>query len=175
MDMGGRLLPLSLPELYAHALVLERESAQRFDQLARYMRDTGVDHLAEEFERIGKEEREQYELLDGGTVGRLPELKNWEYAWHYTGAAQSAAPARAPRGTHDALELALSLERRVEAFYSDVAENAEDEAVSALAAEMAADERRHVERLERLLEREPLTLAEREEDDERPAARRLAS
>ena len=40
-------------------------------------------------------------------------------------------------------------------FYADVAEHVEDDAVSAFAAEMATDENRHVERLERLLAREP--------------------
>lgn len=161
--MGARLLPRSLPELYAHALVVEREATKRFEALARCMRDAGMDHLAEEFEAIGKEEREQYELLSVGTAGRgLPELMPWEYAWHYMGPAGDQIPV--PKTTRDVLRLALSAERRAMTFYADVAEHVDDDAVSAFAAEMAADENRHVERLERLLSREPDPAAFAEEE-----------
>jgi rubrerythrin len=162
--MGARLLPLSLAELYAHSLAMEREAVQRFDELARYMRDTGTDHLAEEFERIAKEEREQYELIEGGTAERvLPSLLPWEYAWHYTGRPGEEAARRLPGSPHEAIALALRVSRRAETFYSDVAENAPDTAVSAFAALMANDEQRHVDRLERLLVREPLSQGEAED------------
>ena len=152
--MAVRLLPRTLPDLYAHALVMERDAAKRFEIFARCMREVGMDHLAEEFEAIGKEEREQYELLVTGTKNaNLVEPSAWEYAWHYMGAAGDVVPA--PQSTRDILKLALSAERRTQNFYADVAENVEDDAVSAFAAEMAADESRHVERLERLLAREP--------------------
>jgi rubrerythrin len=161
--MGARLLPRSLQELYAHALVMERDATNRFEALARCMRDAGIDHLAEELAQIGKEEREQYELLAVGTAGRgLPEIQAWEYAWHYMGPAGDMVAV--PTNARDVLALALSAERRTESFYADVAEHVEDDAVSAFAAEMAADEHRHVERLERLLEREPIPATL--EDDE---------
>ena len=68
--MAVRLLPRSLPELYAHALVIERDAAELFEAYARCMRDAGMERLAEEFSSIGKEEREQYELLAVGTAGQ---------------------------------------------------------------------------------------------------------
>jgi rubrerythrin len=153
--MAARLLPRTLPELYAHALVLERDATKRFEIFARCMRQSGIDHLAEEFEAIGKEEREQYELLAEGTKDSgMQEPSAWEYAWHYMGPAGDVVPA--PRNTRDVLKLAISAERRTQNFYADVAEHVEDDAVSAFAAEMAADESRHIERLERLLDREPV-------------------
>jgi rubrerythrin len=161
--MAMRLIPRTLPELYAHALVLERDATKRFEIFAGCMREAGVEHLAEEFAQIGKEEREQYELLAEGTKhAALPEPERWEYAWHYVGPTGDVVPA--PQNVRDVLRLAISAERRTQNFYADVAENAEDDAVSAFAAEMAADESRHIERLERLLgrEAEPVTL----EDDE---------
>jgi len=152
--MAARLLPRTLPELYAHSIVLERDATKRFEVFARCMRESGFDHLAEEFEAIAKEEREQYELLFNGTRNaNLPEVTPWEYAWHYMGPAGDVVEA--PRSTRDVLRLAISAERRTQNFYADVAENVDDDAVSAFAAEMAADEQRHVERLERLLAREP--------------------
>src|SRR5258705_305048 len=86
--MAVRLLPRTLPELYAHALVMERDATKRFEIFAHCMRETGADHLAEEFDAIGKEEREQYELLAAGTKhANLTPPSPWEYAWHYMGPA----------------------------------------------------------------------------------------
>lgn len=152
--MGMRLLPRNLQELYAHALILEREATKRFSELERYMRDAGMDHIAEEFESIGREEREQYELLAVGTSGReLPEISSWEYSGHFLG--PQADLVRSPKTTREALLLAISTERRTQNFYVDVAEHTEDDTMCAFAAEMAADESRHIARLERLLAREP--------------------
>jgi rubrerythrin len=152
--MGTRLLPLNLQELYAHALAVEREAAKRFAELERFMRDAGMDHIADELESIGREEREQYELLAIGTAGRdLPQVSPWEYAPHFLG--PQADVVRAPRSAREALTLAISTERRTQNFYVDVAEHATDDTMCAFAAEMAADESRHIVRLERLLAREP--------------------
>jgi rubrerythrin len=152
--MGMRLLPRNLQELYAHALAVEREATKRFVELERFMRDAGMDHIADEFESIGKEEREQYELLAIGTAGReLPPVSAWEYAAHFLG--PQADVAAAPKSAREALALAISIERRTQNFYVDVAEHATDDTMCAFAAEMAADESRHIARLERLLAREP--------------------
>jgi rubrerythrin len=152
--MGTRLLPLNLQELFAHALILEREATKRFSELERTMRAAGMDHIADEFESIGREEREQYELLAVGTAGReMPEISPWEYAAHFLG--PQADVVRAPKTPREALMLAISTERRTQSFYVDVAEHTEDDTMCAFAAEMANDEGRHIARLERLLAREP--------------------
>jgi rubrerythrin len=152
--MAQRLLPRSIIELYAHSLAIERDAFKRFIELERFMREVGMDYIADEFEKIGREEQEQYEALALGTAERdLPQLAEWEYAWHYLGA--SAIKVNPPRTARDALQLALATERRAQNFYVDVAEHAEDDALCAFAAEMAADEQRHVTRLEQLLAREP--------------------
>jgi rubrerythrin len=152
--MGTRLLPRSLPELYAHALVLEREAAERFKELERYARDAGMKHVADEFEIIGREELEQYELLAVGTSGReLPQVLPWEYSPHFLGPRGDVV--RKPSNVREALLIALSSERRTQTFYVEVAEHTTDDTLCAFAAEMAADEGRHIARLERLLAREP--------------------
>ena len=152
--MAQRLLPQTLIELYAHSLSIEREAFKRFIELERYMRDCGLDHIADELEKIGREEQEQYEALALGTCDReLPQIADWEYAWHYLGS--SAQKLRAPRTAREALQLAIATERRAQNFYVDVAEHAMDDSVCAFAAEMAVDEQRHIQRLEQLLAREP--------------------
>lgn len=153
--MGERLRPKTLIEVYAYALVLEREAARRFAALERFLRDAGIDSLADEMEAIGKEEREQYEALALGTAGHdMPPVAEWEYAWHFLGPQfERAGPPTSPR---EALLLALATERRTQAFYIDAAEHATDDTVCAFAVEMATDEQRHIQRLEMLLAREPL-------------------
>ena len=160
--MGRRLLPRNLPELYAYAIGIERDAANELEKLQHFVRDTGNDHLAEELEKIVREEREQHELICIGTAGReLPEMSGWEYSWHYMGAAIGKRPD--PRNTREALRLALGVEHRTQGFYIDVAEGSPDESVRAFAAEMAADEQRHIVRLETLLAREPDPALVREE------------
>jgi Rubrerythrin len=152
--MGTRLLPLDLNELYAHALVMEGEAARLFAKLEGYMREAGMHHIADELESIGREEREQYELLAVGTSGRdMPKLCSWEYAPHFLG--PQADIVRAPTSVREALTIAIATERRTQNFYVDVAEHATDDTMCAFAAEMAIDEGRHIARLERLLAREP--------------------
>ncbi len=151
--MGARLLPRTLPELFSYCLEIEQKAAKRYFELERFMREIGVEDLADELERMGREEQEQYELIKLGTSGRtLPQFAGWELRWHFSG--EAAAPRRAPGSSREALASALALERQTHAFYVDVAENARDDAVRAFSAEMAGDEQRHIARLEALLERE---------------------
>ena len=153
--MGARLLPRNLPELFSYSLLLEREAARRYAELERYLRGRGARALADEFEKLGREEREQYEVIALGTAGKdLPELAGWELGWYFDGEAVSAAPS--PNGTADSLAIALEFERRTQSFYNDVAANARADAVRAFAAEMSADEQRHIARLEALLAQECL-------------------
>lgn len=160
--MGARLLPRTLPELFSYSLAIEHEAAKRYFELERLMREIGIEDLADELERIGREEQEQYELIKLGTSGRtLPEFAGWELRWHF----HAAAAPRAPRSSREALASALAFERQTHAFYVDVAENARDDAVRAFSAEMAGDEQRHIARLEALLDREPDTAAGSEAAD----------
>lgn len=151
--MGARLLPRTLPELFSYSLAIEERAAKRYAELERFLREMGIEDLADELERLGREEQEQYELIKLGTAGRaLPELAGWELCWHFMG---ERATRRAPRSAREAIASALALERQSQAFYFDVAENARDDALRAFSAEMANDEQRHIARLEVLLEREP--------------------
>ena len=163
--MAQRLLPQTLIELYAHSLAIEREAFKRFVELERCMREYGMDTIADELEKIGREEQEQYEALALGTCDReLPAIAEWEYAWHYLGPA--ADKVRKPRNAREALQIAIATERRAQNFYVDVAEHAMDDSVCAFAAEMAVDEQRHIQRLEQLLAREPEQVKRAEEDAE---------
>lgn len=171
--MGARLLPRNLPELFSYALVLEREAARRYTQLEGFLRGRGAEELADELEKLGREEQEQYEIIALGTAGReLPELAGWELGWYFDG--EDLKALRVPRSPAEALVIALAFERRSQAFYNDVAANARADAVRAFAAEMSADEQRHIARLEALLARE-YGPAERDAEEAGEAAGDLSS
>ena len=171
--MGARLLPRNLPELFSYSLVLEREAARRYAQLEGFLRGRGADELADELEKLGREEQEQYEIIALGTAGReLPELAGWELGWYFDG--EDLKGLRVPRSPGEALVIALAFERRSQAFYNDVAANARADAVRAFAAEMSADEQRHIARLEALLARE-YGPAEREAEETGETAGDLSS
>lgn len=156
--MGARLLPRNLPELFSYTLVLEREAARRYSELEEYLRSRGALELADELEKLGREEQEQYEVVALGTADReLPELAGWELGWYFGDA--TLRPGRAPEDAADALAMALAFERSTQAFYNDVADNARADPVRAFAAEMSADEQRHIVRLETLLARETVLAA----------------
>jgi len=155
--MGARLLPLTVAELCAHALELQRDAAQRCRDYAKRMRELGEDMAAASFEAMLREELEEIAALEAATGPRKPaELSPWEYAWRltYTPEAMENKPRLVPLNVREALQLIVLAKRRAETFYADVAENAREPIVRGCAAEMVAGEKRQLQRLERLLAEE---------------------
>lgn len=145
-------------ELYAHAIAIEREAAERYAELAQRMDDLGNAPVAEVFADLARAEAEHLRVLERRTEGvSLPQLCSHSYSW--LGPEAPETPARelvfrlmTPR---NALAIALTAEKRAEAFFEQVLLTAEDPALRGLAREMAADEAEHVTRIEQLLARTP--------------------
>lgn len=155
--MGARLLPLSVAELCAHALELERDAALRCKEYAARMRELGEDRAAVAFDGMYKDELEEIAALEAASGSRKPaELSPWEYAWRltYTPEAMENRPRLVPLNVREALQLIFLAKRRAEAFYGDVAQNGREAVVRGCAAEMAANEKRLMQRLEHLLAEE---------------------
>ena len=155
--MGVKLLPLSVAELSAHALELEREAGMRYREYATRMRDIGEAKTAEVFEDLTREQDAEVRALESAVGDRKPsELSPWEYVWRLTYMPEKLEPSPrlVPLSPREALQLALLAKRRAEAFYNDVADNARDEVVRICAAEMVEGERQQVKYLEWLLNAE---------------------
>jgi rubrerythrin len=148
----------SAAELYAHAIAIEREAAERYAEFAERMADEGRDELAEVFAGLALTEAEHLEVLERRTDGvALPDLKTYQYKWLDTGIPE--VPARelvmrlmTPR---QALAIALQAEQRAYAFFEHACITATDPALRVLAREMAAEEREHVALLAQLIEAIP--------------------
>jgi rubrerythrin len=157
--MGVKLLPLSVAELCAHALELERDAGMRFREYATRMREIGADRTAAAFDDFRLEQEEEVRTLESaaGEHNTTNQLSPWEYVWrlnYMPDGVGDEKPRLVPMNAREALQLATLAKRRAEAFYSDVAENARDAIVRSCAAEMAAGEQGQIKRLEHLLKAE---------------------
>ena len=144
--------------LYAHAIAIEREAAERYAEFAARMSDLGNDDVATVFGALARMESDHLETLTRKTHGiQLPAIDASEYAWLDSGPPERAARELVFRTMtpRDALAIALSAERRAQAFFLRMRRVAQDPALRALAQEMAADESGHVALLERVLSRVP--------------------
>jgi len=141
-------------ELYAHAIAIEREAAERYGEFAGRMQDEGREALADVFGLLARVEQEHLETLLARTEGiALPAIAEDRYKWLDSSAPET--PARelfyrlmTPR---HALAIALHAEQRAQAFFEHVYWTSSDPALRALAKEMAAEEREHVDLVSKML------------------------
>jgi rubrerythrin len=134
-------------ELYAHAIAIEREAAERYGELAVRMDDEGRDDLARLFDLLAREEAEHLEALERRAQGiALPYIGEGRYQWLDSGAPETAAHELVYRlmTPRQALAIALRAEQRAQAFFEYVYWTSGDPALRWLAKEMAAEEREHV-------------------------------
>jgi len=141
-------------ELYAHAIAIEREAAERYGEFAERMEDEGREDLAHVFGTLAQVEAEHLDTLLARTEGvALPTIAPRRYKWLDAGAPET--PARefvfrlmTPR---HALAIALHAEQRAQAFFEHVYWTSSDPGLRALAKEMAAEEREHVDVVSKML------------------------
>ena len=144
-------------ELYAHALAMEQEAAQRYVELALRAREDGNGELADLFWRLGHEEgRHHADLLRRSAdmlLPRVPPIHGW---------FEEAAPETARRDLifrlmtpRQAIAIAIEAERRARDFFDSAARSATDSVVRELARKMAEEENEHIALLLRALERAP--------------------
>ena len=149
------LPPIRTPaELYAHAIAIEREAAERYAELAQHMADLGNDEVAELFRRLALYEAEHLDTLEGRTASvPVPEIAPGGYAWLDAGAPETVARELVFRllTPRAALDIALDAERRAQQFFAEVKATADDPALRALAQEMALEEQGHIAMVEQAM------------------------
>jgi hypothetical protein len=147
--MGMRLLPLTVGELCAHALELERDCEHRLREYAKRMHVLGAHGIANVFEEMALEETRATAMLKAAAGESKPAaLSPWEYAWRltYMPEGMEHRPRIVPLNAREALQLAVLAKRRAQVFYYDVANNARSKVVRGCAAEMASSEQAHLKR-----------------------------
>ena len=137
----------SLEQLLAHALDIEFEAAQSYQELADLMEQTGNSEVAKIFSKMSDIEAKHATILQERTSDfRLPELTDWQFHWRELEAPENIHRAHLHRlmMPYQALSLALDNEKRAYEFYAGVVNESSDEQVRELAAEFAVEEEQHV-------------------------------
>jgi rubrerythrin len=132
----------SVGDLLAVALVIERAAAARYVELARRMAERELDELADLFTRLGRLERDHARFLERRLAGQPLPVD--------AGAAGTESidlDANEPLTPHGVLLAALRSEERAKAHFERIAAAAEAPSVRRFAAEMAADEAEHIDRI----------------------------
>lgn len=145
-------------ELFAHAIAIEHEAALRYAELGERLVDFGETSVGALFQRLAEEDgcRER-ELRARIAPFPLPNVPAAEHAWLDAGAPQPAAHELVLRllDARGALLVARDAEQRALRFFEHAAADARDPACALLAARLAEDERRHLQRLRDVLARTP--------------------
>lgn len=148
----------SVGSLYAHALLIEREAAERYREFASHMAEHGDDTLAELFEQLAEFEGEHAYHIAKKTAGMtLPKLAAGEHAWLDQEAPVPEAHAFVYRmlTPRVALEIALRAEERAKAFFEKVLAESNDSGIREVALDMARDEQAHIAWVNEALARVP--------------------
>ncbi len=138
---------MSLGELLLHALVIELEAAQRYQQLAEMMGRFGNTKVEKIFAKMSNIEANHAETIEEHIKGRnLPMLTPSQFRWR---GIESPENADSGRLFHlmtpcQALALALDSEKRAYEFFADVVDDCADERIREIAAEFAAEEEQHI-------------------------------
>ena len=144
----------SVEELLSVAEAMERESANRYRSLAARLRKQGDAAVAAEFDTLAElEDRhvgavsERARSALGHSAGRMPA------GWRLPPTFGEEEAQGALLNPYQALAFAVRNEERAFAFYTYVAAAADNQAVRALAEDLARDELEHASRLRRLRRR----------------------
>ena len=148
----------SVALLYAHALLIEHEAAERYREFASHMAEHGNETLAELFEQLAEFEGEHaYHLAKKTTGMTLPKLAAGEHAWLDQEAPVPEAHAFVYRmlTPRVALEIALRAEERAKAFFEKVLAEASDAGIREVALDRLRDEQAHIAWVNEALARVP--------------------
>ncbi len=150
---------MSLQSFLAHAIKLEHEAETIYRKSAEIINAIEMPDSAAFFlEMAGYAKRHLEEIMRRAGLTEMPELPPLAYVWGNNPAPETITPAPTAGSClnlDEAMALALSAERRAEAFYAEVAATSPAAEVRALAEAFAAEEREHVLALERFMGSKP--------------------
>jgi rubrerythrin len=137
----------TIPDFLVHAIALERESVERYEELADSMEvhnNPGVADLFRKLAHFGELHAKAIEHQADGI--ELPEIPPWEFKWSTPEGPESGSrdDLHYMMNRRQALEHALHNEKQGRDFYAEVAETSPDKAVRELAAEFTLEENEHV-------------------------------
>lgn len=140
----------SLPEFLAHAIAMERESAERYLELADMMEtynNTQVSGLFRVMYRYSVMHHDSVRERAGDL--ELPVIKSWQYRWTTPPEMTDEDAFDRELDAFTALQYAHENELRAMNYYQSVAQESVDAEVKRLAGEFAAEEQEHAAALDK--------------------------
>jgi rubrerythrin len=161
----------NIGEFLAHAHALEVEAAAQYDDLAEQMDVHNNPEVAELFRKLAEIEGKHVNKIDDKAGDQpIPHIPPWEYKWE--GGQSPEGPvemdAHYMMTPHHALRMALGAEERAADFFQRIADNTTDDQVRSMSAEMAAEEREHIQWLNDWLQKYPEPDQDWDEDMDPP-------
>jgi rubrerythrin len=153
----------------AHAIELESEALQRYQELADAMAVHNNPAVAAFFNAMVRESTlhcQKVTALAAGLV--LPDIKAWEFEWPEAESPESVEyeAVHYRMSERAALQLALDNEFAARDFYQSWADRCEDSTTREWALEFSAEEADHARQLQQLMASlDPETLYQQEDDD----------
>lgn len=148
----------TLEDLLAHAIALENEAVERYDEIADNMDVHNNPQVAGLFRRLAGYGRKHAEEMENRAVHMaLPHIAPWDFLWQSADSPEAAEVGETHylMTPYHVVELAHRVEMTAHTFYQGVAETSTNPAVKILAREFAAEEAEHVALLEEWRERYP--------------------
>lgn len=148
----------TVEDFLAHAVALESEVAERYEEIANSMDVHNNTEVAELFHKLARASQKHAAEMRARSEGKLlPKLAPWDFNW-----GDTDAPETLPMGeTHylmtpyHALSLARRAEIQAQDYYMSVAEGTSNGEVRSLAQEFAYEEAEHVDLVNNLISRYP--------------------
>jgi rubrerythrin len=143
---------MTVEEFLAHAIRLEREAADRFDQLSDAMASCGNTEVAGLFRQLADYSRLHLaSARERAGFRDIPDLTHGEFEWPGDESPESAAIWAADPfvGRQEALDIALAAETASYEYYKGILETTEDPEIKAFAQEFTEEESEHVAELEK--------------------------
>ena len=142
----------TVEEFLAYSILLEKEAAERYGELADSMDSSGNREVGKLFRRLSEYSR--LHLADAKARAgfrKIPDIRADNLGWSEFESPETAAiwAADPMIGRKQALEIALEAEMAGHDYYSGVRDTTDDPEIRALAAEFAQEESEHVAELKK--------------------------
>lgn len=146
----------SLPEFLAHTIAMEKESAERYLELADMMETYNNQEVSALFREMNKYSNMHHSSVQerAGSIA-LPVIKSWQYRWTSPPEMTDEDAFDRSLDVYAALRYGHGNEIRAMHYYQSVAAESADPEVQHLATEFAAEEQEHAAALDRWLSRAP--------------------
>jgi len=148
----------NIEEFLAHALALESEVAERYEEIADSMQIHNNTEVAQLFRKLARASAKHAGEMRLRAAGKeLPKIAPWEFQWGDASAPETPSMEKTHylMTPYQALDMARNAEIQAQNYYTSVADNTSNEDVRKLGLEFAYEEAEHVDLVNKLIARYP--------------------